>query len=502
MADGGLSLSDIISVTIALTAQAATTRNFGNLLILGDSNVIDVQQRLRLYGSLEEIGADYGEDAPEYQAAEVFFAPTPTPAQCYVGRWASTPTSGILVGGALSAAQQAIANFTAITAGAFQIAIDGATATAVTGLNFSAQTNLNGVASVITTALAGAATVTWNAVYGFFQVTSATTGTTSSVSFATSPASGTDVSGLLGLTAASSGSYTVAGVAAETIESAVSTLAGMSNDWYGLQIAATAEIADADYVGVATIIEGLSTSRIFGVTTQEAAALNPQSTTDLAAMLQTGDFMRTFAQYSSTNAYASAGIFGSQFTTDFSGVNTMKTVKFQTEPGVVAETLTEAQAAALRAKNCNVYVNYASGNNTDIAIVQEGTMANGYFFDEVYGTDWLANLVQVNAFNALATAGTKVPLTDAGANVVETQVASSLTQANTNGLIAVGVWNGSPLGSISTGQTLPLGFYIYVPPVSTMTTAQQQSRTLPTLQAIIILAGAVHFAGVLITAQR
>jgi len=66
------------------------------------------------------------------------------------------------------------------------------------------------------------------------------------------------------------------------------------------------------------------------------------------------------------------------------------TLKFKQEPGVAPETLTETQAATLRGKHCNVFVNY----DNDTAIIQEGVSFDGSFFDEVVGLDWLENDIQ------------------------------------------------------------------------------------------------------------
>ncbi len=41
-------------------------------------------------------------------------------------------------------------------------------------------------------------------------------------------------------------------------------------------------------------------------------------------------------------------------------------------------------------------------------------MANGDFFDERHGLDWLQNYVQNNLYNLLYTSTTKVPQTDPG----------------------------------------------------------------------------------------
>jgi hypothetical protein len=44
----GLPLNRITDVTVTLSARAAQGRNFGSMLILGDSTVIPISERLRL----------------------------------------------------------------------------------------------------------------------------------------------------------------------------------------------------------------------------------------------------------------------------------------------------------------------------------------------------------------------------------------------------------------------------------------------------------------------
>ncbi|EOU8837367.1 TPA: DUF3383 family protein [Escherichia coli] len=102
----GLPVSNVVNVDVIISPKAATGRNFGALLILGSSTVIPVQERVRLYASVEDIGEDFGVDSPEYEAAQVFFSQSPKPTQVYVGRWAKTLTSS--EGGSVETIVQAV----------------------------------------------------------------------------------------------------------------------------------------------------------------------------------------------------------------------------------------------------------------------------------------------------------------------------------------------------------------------------------------------------------
>lgn len=492
----GLSVSDVVNVQVSLSPIAAAVRNFGSLLILGSSDVIDVTERRRLYTSVAAVAADFGTNAAEYAAALLFFSQRPQPASLYIGRWARVATAGLLHGGAMSAAEQLPAAWTGVVNGGFKITIDGVQKS-LTALSFAAVANMNAVAAVINTALGVAATCTWNAVYSRLEIKSATTGAASTCTYAIAPAGGNvDISAQVRLTAATGAGAPVAGIIAEAAIDAVTIHAG-SSDWYGLMIADTNAV-DADHLAVAAFIEAASPVRIYGVTTQDAQTLSAASTTDLAAKLQALNYSRTFTQYSSTSAYAAASDFGRAFTVDFTAQNTTITLMYKGEPGVVAETLTESQAAVLKSKNCNVFVNY----NNSTAIIQYGVMASGFYFDEVHGTDWLQNDMQAAIYNALYSSTTKLPQTDAGVNQLVTVAAQSCGRARNNGLIAPGVWGGPPLGSLNTGDTLTSGFYVYAPPVALQSSADRAARKAPTIQAAIKLAGAIHIANVLINVNR
>lgn len=184
----GLSVSNIVNVTISLTPNGAQPLSFGILMIAGDSNVINGVQRFRTYTTIDGVESDFGSTAPEALAAQLYFSQSPQPNTLMIGRWFSAAAAAQNDGGILSATQQTLANFTSISNGGLVIVVDGVTKT-LTGLNFTLVTNLNGVASVITTALSGSATCTWNGEN--FVITSATTGVgtqaTGTVTFTANP---------------------------------------------------------------------------------------------------------------------------------------------------------------------------------------------------------------------------------------------------------------------------------------------------------------------------
>lgn len=489
----GLPISDIVRVTTSLTPVAAPTRNFGAGLHIGAAPTIDTNERLRVYPNMQAVSADFPNTSNEWKAALRHFAQSPQPAILYIGRWARTDTKATLRGGVLSGLERLITNFTAISTGSLMISVDGTPKT-LTGLDFTQQTNLNGVAAVIDTALTGAS-VLWNANIGRFEVTSDSAGASSVLTYATPAGSGTDISSLLKLRSGQA-SAPVAGIVAETLVSAVSALIDRSGDWYAA-ILTELGVDTASVLAAAQLIEAQDKKRLFGVTITDTAAIDPTAATDLGTVLRAANLRRTFVQYSTTDPYAVASFFGRAATIDFSGENTTITMKFKLEPGVTAETLTESQWRTLRAKNINAFVNYDNAT----ANLQDGTMMDGSWFDEVQGLDWLENDVQTAVYNLFRTYG-KIPQTDAGNNIISTCIKSRLQQGVTNGLLAPGLWTGAGFGSLKPNTVLDAGYYVYVAPIVTQSQADREARKGMPQQVALKGAGAIHDATVLMTFNR
>jgi len=327
--------------------------------------------------------------------------------------------------------------------------------------------------------------------------TLAKSGTNLTVSGATlAGGTGVSVAGLLkGLSTQSSAP--VAGIAAETLVNGLIALVNASGDWYSANIAELG-VDNASILAAAAYIEAQAKKRVMGITIQDTTVLDPTITNDIGSQLSDAEFRRTYSQYSSSSGQAISSFFGRASTINFGASNTALTMKFKQEPGVTAEVLTENQAQALRNKHVNVFVAY----DNQTSIIQEGVTANGSFFDEVQGLDWLENAVQTAVYNLLYTSSTKVPQTDEGTNLIINTINEVLIQAVTNGLVAPGKWNAAGFGQLKQGDQLSKGFYTYAPPVATQSQADREARKSVPIQVAVKLAGAVHFVDVIINVNR
>jgi hypothetical protein len=167
-------------------------------------------------------------------------------------------------------------------------------------------------------------------------------------------------------------------------------------------------------------------------------------------------------------------------------------------PGVTYETLTTSQANNLEAKNCNVYVYYEN----DTAILEQGVMANGDFFDERHGLDWLQNAVQTADYNTLYTSTTKIPRpTPVPQPVSPTlswcsiRLCKTVSLRRVNGLVA-------RLARLNTGDMLTKGYYTWAENVDDQLQVDREARKGVPIQVAGKLAGAVHYGTVAITVVR
>lgn len=497
----GLPVSRLINVDVVLTPTAAQAPNLNSCLIVGSSNVINVDERIRSYADIEEVVADFGTNTPEYEAAALFFGQTPQPDQLYIGRWAESATHGFIEGDALTPTEQTIGTWTAITTPKFDISIDGDDQT-IAPASFAGAASLNVIASRIQTALQAvasggytAATCVWDATNARFVITSGTTGAASTVSDASTPGSGTDISGMLKMTAADNPTI-VDGIAAETPVACIAILDNQRQYWY-LTTFASDTITDDQEVAVAGYIEAANNKHLYGVTTTNPDCLDINDDTDIMSRLKALGYNRTFSQYSQ-NPYAAASFLGRAVTVNFNGNSTVITMMYKGEPGVTPEQLTSAQADALKDKNGNVYVDY----NNDTSIIQYGAMASGVFFDDMQDLDWLANAIQTAVFNLLYTSATKIPQTDAGNHLIMNAIEGACQQAVANGTLAPGQWNANGFGQLVQGQWLDKGYYIYAPPIYLQSQADREARKSVPFQIAAKLAGAVHTVDVTVNVNR
>lgn len=273
----------------------------------------------------------------------------------------------------------------------------------------------------------------------------------------------------------------------EPAQDAVKACANIRGDWYGVQVC---DATNEDILAVAGYVE--TQRKVQGFTTDYAAALEPTDGFDIFSQLKELNYTRTIGMYSSTTPYAFASVFG-YVAGEAAGVdNSSYTLMFKTLPGVKPEGFTdEATVKTIKAKNGNVYVNRANA----YYMFEDGIMANGYPFDEVYYLDWMATEMQYSIMNAFKR-NKKIGQTDGQAGKLVTALTSAIDQftQGENAFIAPGIWTGDRIMRLNTGDALPKGYLIQIVSMAEQNQADRENRKAPPIYVCLKLSGAIESA--------
>ncbi len=69
-------------------------------------------------------------------------------------------------------------------------------------------------------------------------------------------------------------------------------------------------------------------------------------------------------------------------------------------------------------------------------------------------------------------------------------------------MLAPGVWNGDPFGTLQSGNYLQEGFYVWADSVDNQSTSDKDNRVAPPIQVALKLAGAIHSVDILVNFNR
>ncbi|MCB2297796.1 DUF3383 family protein [Clostridium tagluense] len=371
-----LPLSNIVNVSINVGPVAAVRTSFNVGLIVGTSNIISTEVRVKTYSKIGGLTDDgWKGDEPEYLAAQIYFSQSPVPKLVAIGRWDTTK---------------------------------------------SLET------------------------------------------------------------------------AAETAVQAVTACRQANSEWYACLLC---NAVKADIIEVAAYIDSASPVSTMFYTTRDADVLAGIAG-NVMETLQKSSSHRTLGQYSTSKYSTSikadstdsvAAIMGYAMGSNTQTAGSAYTLAYKSETGITAEPLTEGQAKIIKNYNGNIYVNRGTVYN----LFENGTMADGTYFDEVLNLDILSNNIQAAVMNTFIDLP-KVPQTDAGMATLLNAITSSLETARATGFISGGVWNAAPILTVNTGDVLPRGYAILASTIAEQSQADRDNRVSPPIYILIKSAGAIQ----------
>ena len=418
-------LDEIVNVTITRETTAVSRAGFGTMLIAGPSAVFT--DRTQIFTSAASmLTAGFESTDPEYLAAVAAFSQNPNVTQIKIGR--------------------------------FQ----------VDQLGFSVDTVVDNTDYTVT--INGTA-FTYNSGVGATDLSIAA-GLVSAINLGSEPVTATDdLDGTVTLDADVAGtafSFLITGsnmsyekpfTVADTVANDLAAIKAADNDWYALVLTSRTQ---ADVEAAALFIE--SEEKIFITASSDVDIYASGSTTNIAAVLKTAAYDQTSVIFSgNTNQFSDAGWIGKQLTTDPGS----STWAFKTLSTISADSLTPTQSTNIRNKNANTYESIGGVN-----ITREGKMASGEYIDVIRGVHWLKARLQENVYSRIANLP-KIPFTDGGIAIVESEIRSVLQEGIANGLLSE-------------------GYSISVPLAANVSATDKANRLLPDITFEATLAGAVH----------
>ena len=201
-----------VDVSVSLSRAQVATGTDMTIMCLCTPNVDFLHgNRIGLYSTADSFNKICTPGDNVWWAGNAFFSKTKRPGRIAVGRVFEADQPAYVLSGGLD-----LDAVKAVSAGAMKITIGG-NVVELSDLDFSSVTSVADVADVINTALSTSGTCT--VYHGNIIVKSASVGSLVTISYATAPESGTDVSALLGLTEATGASladgYTAGDLAIE-----------------------------------------------------------------------------------------------------------------------------------------------------------------------------------------------------------------------------------------------------------------------------------------------
>lgn len=261
-----------------------------------------------------------------------------------------------------------------------------------------------------------------------------------------------------------------------------------NGEWYIGVYCGTA--TNDQHLAVAEYFQTATPESLYAYTTSDADVLTTSSTSIFATM-KSKNYSRSIGQYSTKHPDAICAIVGWAMGAMTGTLNSAFTLAYKTEIGVETENASSAfptnQLDNVKSNNGNIFIN----RGTYYDIFEEGTMANGTWFDEMIFLDKYKNDMQLSIMDLLYTSN-KVSQTEAGMTQLIDAINSVCMTMNQVGFVRAGRWNANDVLKLKRGDVLPNGYYIQSGSINDQAQADREARKAPPIYISLKLAGAIQ----------
>lgn len=372
----------------------------------------------------------FGPASTEYAMASVYFNgydnSTLKPGTLYFAPYAASARAAFLQGGSL--AGMTLTELQALGTGTVIVTVDGTVRTS-SSIALGAIASFSAAATAITAGFSGSPlTCTWDAVNSTFRLTSATTGASSTIGYAT----GTLSAGLK-LTSTTA-SLLSQGVVASTPSTAMNAVKAATLNWATFTTVFEPDLATKELF--ADWVQTQNQRFLYVAWDTDAQAIVADSTTCFGAVAKANEYNGVAVVYNT--AALGAFLCGTVASIDFTRTNGRITTAFKGQSGFTATVTSESIAAILIANGYSYYGQYATS-----------TEQFSFFFNGQTAGDWLwidsyVNQIQLNAalqqaLMDLLTGVTSIPYNQAGYSLIRAAMADPIAVALNFGTIRAGV---------------------------------------------------------------
>jgi len=493
-----VNISNVITVQLLAEPKLAQRANVNTVAVFtSELGKLTSANRTEIYKDIASVATDFGTNSEMYDFASVFFQQTPNPVSAdgylVASYWRAAAetvaASAAILTGAQLVEDTVVSQLQAVADGTLDIDVDAGTEN-LTALDFTTVLTLDDIATVLDDALTGATATVSNL---SIVITSGTTGVTSILSFVTDPGTGTYVGSLLNLQTGS-GATLAQGAASSvlSIETKVEavTEALSSDSFRGYVFIDTPIDQEREDLAALTVANNLICGDVFsGADYLEVDATNTVWKIKLAG--QTNYRML----YSKSNDRKLAiGVLSRMMTVLFTGTNTANTENLKNIVGVVPDGYSQSEITKAYNVGLDIYT-------TIKAVPVMLTSPANDFFDNVYNLIAYIDALEIDTFNILKAATTKIPQTVRGVNQLVDSIEKT-TQGFVNAAVfAPGEWT-SPefFGDVDTlkEHVRTKGFYVYANRLSDQSQSDRQERKSPVIQIAVKNAGAIHKANLIV----
>lgn len=427
--------SQIVSVTPRLIQPGGTDLAINGLL-LSKNALIPLSSIALQFSSADAVGAYFGTASEEYAASVKYFLGYDNsftkPKNFMIARRVSEAAAAYLRGAKYSGT---LAALQAVSDGSLSLSINGV-AYSVTAVSLSDATSFSAVATTLQTALAAeliGTTVTYSSVTGAFQITSPTSGAESTITFAGTLATGTDLGELLNLTQAT-GAVLSQGSDILTVADNFTKIRAVTDNWVCFTTLWAVESTEG--LEYAQWANGMGVDYLYVCWSSDPLLLQQGSTTSIADVFAENNVAATTGVY---NSIAQAlFILGAAASIDWNRLNGTINFAFKAQSGMAASVIDATDAQTLLGKTWNLYGQYATRND-DFTFLYDGNMFGDYkFIDPYINAVWFKNVIQVAVMSGITQAG-RVPYTEAGYALIRAWMMDPIKRALYNGTINTGV---------------------------------------------------------------